>query len=85
MGKTADEMLEEIGYEKIKDDKYYVIYEMGASIRKRMIFKELTKTVCCILIDEDYDWNDALDINMEELQAIYKKCQEKGWIEWKIV
>lgn len=77
----ADEMFEKLGYEKTKNDEYNVIYEKGASIRNRIIFSKITKTVCCILVDEDYEWNDGIDIDMQELQAINKKVEELGWIK----
>ena len=79
--KTADEMFEKLGYEKTKNNEYHVIYEKGASIRNRIIFSKITKTVCCILINEDYEWNDGIDIDMQELQAINKKVEELGWIK----
>lgn len=79
--KMADEMFEELEYEKIKDDEHNAVYEKGASIRNRIIFSKTTNTVCCISIDEDYEWNDGMEINMQELQTINKKCQELGWIE----
>lgn len=78
--KTADEIFEKLGYEKINDDEYGVIYEKGTSTRNRIIFKRTNKTVCCILIDENYEWNDAMEIDMQELQAINKKCQELRWL-----
>lgn len=76
--KTADELFEELGYKKI-ENKHYIIFEKGVSTRNRIIFSRLTKTVCCILIDEDYEWNDGMDIDMQELQAINKKVEELGW------
>lgn len=79
--KTADEMFEELEYEKIRNDERYIVYEKGASIRNRIIFSKSNKTVSTILIDEDYEYNEGLDIDMRELQAIHKKCQELGWIE----
>lgn len=79
--KTADEMFEELEYEKIKDDERYIIYEKGDLIRIRIIFSKITKTIYCILIDEYYEWNDTLDIDMQKLKVINKKCQELGWIE----
>lgn len=79
--KKADEMFEELGYEKINDYEYGIIYEKGTSIRNRIVFKRANKTVYCILIDEDYEWNDAMEIDMQELKAINKKCQEMGWGE----
>ena len=77
--KTADEMFEELGYEKTKKDEYNVIYEKGTSIRNRIIFSQITKTVCCIVIDEDYEWDNEIDIDMQELQAINKKVEELEW------
>ena len=79
--KTADKMFLKLGYEKINDDEYGVIYEKGTSTRNRIIFKRTNKTVCSILIDEDYEWNDAMEIDMQELQAINKKAEELGWIK----
>lgn len=83
---TADEMFKKLDYKKLRDTKYNVIYEKGILIKSRIIFLKSTNTVCCILIDEDYEQNNALDVNMQELQAINKKCQElrldmKQWKE----
>ena len=75
----ADEMFKKLGYEKVENEQN-IIFEKGVSTRNRIIFARFKKTVSCIFIDEDYEWNDSLDITMEELQAINKKCQELGWI-----
>lgn len=78
--KTADEMFEELGYEKT-ESKHHIIFEKGAPIISRIIFSRLTKTVCGVLIGEDYDvWKDGMDIDMQELQAINKKVEELKWI-----
>lgn len=66
---TADEMFEEIGYNK-------TIYKDCIEYRKRInkdvkyiTFWIHTKTV-----------ENHQEINMQELQAINKKCKELGWI-----
>lgn len=79
--KTADEMFKELEYIKEKEDNNYIIFEKGSSQRNRIIFSKNTKRICGIYIDEDYEFNEPLDMNIQELQAISKKCQELGWIE----
>lgn len=80
--KTADEMFEELGYEKIVEHKY-----------KQPDFDEITELILyrddVTLLEIEF-WNDktiskscGFDmsyITMQELQAINKKCQELGWI-----
>ena len=71
--KTADEMFEELGYEKhsSKSIEVFDLYSPDDGHLIRILFNLITKR---IVIHCD---NDALDI--QELQAIYKKCQELGW------
>ena len=78
--KTADELFERLGYEKLENEQH-IIFEKGVSTRNRIIFARFKKTVSCIFIDEDYEWNDGIDITMQELQAINKKVEELGWIK----
>lgn len=37
------------------------------------------KTKTFIAHNNDYE-KEEIELNMDELQAIYKKCQELGWI-----
>ena len=75
--KTADEMFEELGYEIIKNNKTTLNYEKeGLHLYKEIVFELLNKSVTV-----GYGTGECCDISMQELQAINKKCQEKGWIE----
>lgn len=72
----ADKMLEELGYKKYESEieiKY--IFEGADTI----IFEKKIKDIRL------YIWNDGAKVlnkslNMRELQAINKKCEELGWI-----
>lgn len=64
---NADEMFEELGYEKIHDNKRRIVY---SNYLARIVFK---------IKDQWIDINMNLDIL--ELQAINKKCQELGWLK----
>lgn len=68
--KTADEMFEELGYTK-KQTKDYIEYS-SAFYDKKITFNYNGKN---IVIDDKEFWLD-----MEELKAIYKKCEELKWI-----
>ena len=80
--KTADEMFEELGYEKNEKNTSLLYIKYGASPSYGVIisFNFLKKRVCANTFDEVAEWNDAYDINMQELKAINQKCKEKGWI-----
>lgn len=73
---TADEMFEEMGYEKqYKNEDIY--YHMDADLKDNYIvfetgYKSFAKISC---------YHDAGDFTMQELQAINKKVEELGWIK----
>lgn len=71
---SADEMFEKLGYEKrgTKFSERYVLYSGDDELLIKIVFNNTTKR-CAIHCD-----GDALDV--EELQAINKKCKELGWI-----
>ena len=71
----ADEMFEKLGYEKHSSQSHerYDLYSADDEHLIRIVFNVITKRIA-IHCD-----NEALDI--EELQAINKKCQELGWLE----
>lgn len=73
--KTADEMMKELGYEKhsSKSNERFDLYSPNNERLIRIVFNLRTKRIA-IHCD-----NDALD--MQELQAINKKCQELGWVK----
>ena len=99
--KTADELFEELGYEKYDNhpeqdfppepnmfttqDVRRLYYEQTGTLNNGMkglehIEFDLIKrnVVCWARIDDRFV---VVPLNMKELQAIRKKCQEKGWIE----
>ena len=67
--KEADEMFEKLGYEKSEGETTEVYKLSRAS--KNIYFSKLIKS---IRINGEYDF-----IDMQELQAINKKCEELGW------
>ena len=75
--KTADEMFEGLGYKKLltqlADVEYYK--DDDNVIYFRMSNKSFNKS-------GEYDGMCDY-ITMQELQAINKKCEELGWVEWK--
>lgn len=74
----ADEMFEKLGYEKVEDIREntgYVYFKK----EKHFIYNEYPKIIFHNKIKKLTIQNDYL--SMQELQAIYKKCQEKGWLE----
>lgn len=73
----ADKMFEKLGYKKYETkDIIQYIFDGADTI----IFEKPLKYI------KLYVWNDgarelAKSINMQELQAINKKCEELGWLE----
>ena len=68
---SADEMFQELGYRKLVGD-IKVVY-INTRHNKEILFSLLLKRINfsgqCRFID------------MQELQAIYTKCKEMGWIQ----
>ena len=80
--KTADEMFKELGYEKKEQTNEYATYiwyyqrnganeEFGIEFSKSK-FEEKGEVYCVCYSERE----EAIFINMQELQAINKKCQE---------
>lgn len=77
--KTADELFEELGYKKNEENDYFIEYRKQKEscckfIKLDLIDKSFTSFYYVIHDEKSY-------LSMQELQAIYKYCQEKGWIE----
>ena len=72
----SDEMLKNLGYKKISDDKYSIEYTkiLDDDLFEINFWKE-DKT-----ISKNY-YRDMGYITIKELQAINKKCQELGWLK----
>ena len=76
--KTADEMFENLGYEK----------DIGVSYGLIRYNKEDKQYIRFIIEEKCVEANtvrknriDVLNLNMQELQAINKKVEELGWIK----
>lgn len=72
----ADKMFEELGYEEKNFDTGIInfIKEYGKETQSNIHFWEEEKT-----ISKNGDI-DSVRITMPELKAMYKKCEEKGWL-----
>ena len=66
--------LEELGYERIVDDTIGIIYRNNKH-KLEILFTKLTQEFH-FSTDEDV----FVSITMEELKAIYKQCEDLGWI-----
>ena len=62
----ADELFDELGYEKIHDNKRRIVYKLCCFTKIEFNLKE------------QYVYCDCLD--MQELKAINEKCKELQWI-----
>ena len=74
--KTPDEMFEELGYKKKYSNMPWYIKKLFRNNYIQITFDIIDKTVA-----GSNDKGEAINLNMKELQAINKKCQELGWIE----
>ena len=70
----ADKLFEELGYEKEEYNPNVIYYTSNILDTIYFAFNKNTKKVCFI------ENNEAGDISMQELKAIYLKCKELGWI-----
>lgn len=78
--KTADELFKELGYKKRQTKYFEQQYIRQCDIvdgeLEHIIFTKKKRVKC------QYQYTDiSKGIDMQELQAINKKCQELGWIE----
>lgn len=69
----ADKMFKELGYEKQAESIFGLVY------RNKNNYAEITfdlgdETICASIHDDE-----SVYLNMKELQAINKKCEELGW------
>ena len=81
---NKDITLEDLGYEKKQDDDISLIYEIKHFISDtdRIIFYKTTKLFeMYTQSDSPFEFPKPQTINMQELQAIYNKCKELGWLD----
>lgn len=74
--KTADEMFKKLGYQILFKDDKIIQYEFeGIYMDNEIKFDLKGKTVL-----KEYSTGESQEITLQELQAIYKKCEELKWI-----
>lgn len=73
--KTADEMFENLGYEKKKIHLDVLFY------KSKTDYAEITFDLRDRTITVSNDDNEAIYFDMKELQAINEKVKELGWNE----
>lgn len=83
--KTADEIMEELGYEK-QEDKYRIEYFLKQNythfvVTKRIAFYKVEKDICLKQWNVTEGIEISTNITMQELQAINKKCKELEWLD----
>ncbi len=75
----TDKLFEELGYEKIIDNFDTIQYEFeGIYMDNEIRFDLKTRTII-----KEYSNGESQEISMQELQAIYQFCKEKGWLNVK--
>ena len=77
--KTADEMFEELGYERAFDVSEEDIYIIFVNDAKEISFCKTDKTVSCCNGHDYYERYERITI--PELKAINEKVKELGWEE----
>lgn len=75
---TADEMFEVLGYKKINELNY--IGDCG-NHKCRILFNDIFFEVLYEHYNEDWEEWEVGFMTMQELKAVYKKCEEMGWIK----
>jgi len=74
--KTADEIFEELGYEKHQKENIGYAKRDENGIMSAIIFDFEKKAVVV-----HYAYTDCIGIEMQDLKAINMKCKELGWCE----
>ena len=78
----ADEMFEELGYNKVKDDDSETIYQfkdrlLGDLTEHNIMFVKVSR----IVFSYNTNIKKCCGLDMQDLKAINKKCEELGWNE----
>lgn len=71
---TADEMFEELGYEKKKTNSNFIVYLDILDIKEIIFYLKPIKFQ--VLMKKEPAW-----VDLKELQAINEKVKELGWNE----
>lgn len=77
---TAKEMFENIEYEQTLDDKKLSVYKFSdGEFYSEITFNDYSD-ICCIYQATKLD-KSRVDLNINELRAIFAKCKEWGWLD----
>ena len=81
--KTADEMMEELGFKKVIDNETEIRYEyketiMGDKLIHTILIAKVGKIVFSYRDDKNHQ---IMGLGEKELQAINKKVEELGWLD----
>ena len=77
--KTADEMFEELAYEKIDHPKHkHIVYrsDCGNNTKEQICFHKIFHKIEIYFYSKEDNCEMTKPISMQELQAINKKCKE---------
>lgn len=74
---TAEEMFDELGYRCIKRD-YSICYINDSDDENN---RSVDFYFCDCAFDATDTYGDPLAVNVKELEAINKQCEELGWLE----
>lgn len=75
----ADKMFEKLGYKKKEKGLYIEYIKAENSVKEEYVISFMMKTIMATLYKNGYQ-KMPLALEIEELQAINKKCEELGWI-----
>lgn len=67
--------LEELGYEK-RENNYYTVFQNGG---EQIAFNKDCKEISCEMFTAGGEFT-VKPFNVQELKAIYKYCEDLGWI-----
>ena len=76
---TAKEMFEELGYSLVENSLGLKYQKLVVDMLWVIYFDTKFKYLTTSLINDEYETYHVLDMN--ELKAINKQCEELGWLE----
>lgn len=72
--------LEELGYEKSESETRFIFRKGYEDCTVLISFFKAIKDVVLKAIRKEDGLREDIILNMEELKAIYKYCEDSGWI-----